>query len=217
MSELDFIPAMYEWLHSQNLIINDCSNFNYCYFYGLAPSLSQQLFPSLVSARFRKRKHSSCRKHWAVLLEWTPQHRHRNAHTRTWASQGCRLLTHTYTLSFPCTHTSPHSRVIKHTLPSIHKAMLLTLGLCCLAQIPAAPWLWQDCSESTRRSTAFTSPVEAVKRLLPYMPGLYNAIFIGFDWLKMIKWCCILAVTFVSFFLGWKHTRCRVQIKAWIL
>lgn len=79
------------------------------------------LFPNEKRFQLQKEELSCWRKH-------TP---HRNG-------TGIQSRAHTDTCFSPAhiTHTAPDSPVIKHTLASIHKALLLTLGLRCQAQIP---------------------------------------------------------------------------------
>lgn len=133
MSKLDIITTMCPQLtHFQFHLISHYFKFNYCYFYSLAPSLSQHLFPSLVSARFRKRRHSSCSPPGVNTLSQTQKC------TDTHMSI-MYALTHTNSLFLTDAHLPSHSPAIKHTLPSIHKAMLLTLGAALPGSNPRGP------------------------------------------------------------------------------
>lgn len=54
--------------------------------------------------------------------------RSKNALPAIRALQGCTSTNCLFLFKYWQTHTSPNAPVIKHTLPSIHKAIMLTLG-----------------------------------------------------------------------------------------
>lgn len=84
-----------------------------------------------------------------------------------------------YILTLPYTRSSPHpSAVIKHTLPSIHKT-LRRLALIPTSPPPHTPFPFDRAALNQHAtSAAFTSPLEAVKRLLLHTLGLNKAIFL---------------------------------------
>lgn len=142
---------MCTWLiYSQYFHLSDYCKFSYCYFYSLTPSLWQHLFLALVCARFRKTKHSSCRRQSRPAGLNPPTWKQKCTHTSIaaiFSHRNTQSHTHTHLPLLSCnkTHTTIHSQSY-------------AADTRWLAQIPVSPWLWSGCSESTWRMESFYFP-----------------------------------------------------------